>query len=125
MIQRLAALATLLGFNSSKIDALATALDPLPLPVAGVQEPIPILVTTGSGERIKRRQGRPRANTFKEDRKYLFLHNLCEERDDISDGITSFFVLKSWFTAFFDPPRLTRPDLSAESLNPLPPPAAH
>jgi hypothetical protein len=125
VIQRLAALAAQLGFNSSKIDALATALDPPPLPVAGVQEPIPILVTTGSGERIKRRQGRPRANTFKEDRKYLFLHNLCEERDDIGDGITSFFVLKSWFTAFFDPPRLTRPDLSAESLNPLPPPAAY
>jgi hypothetical protein len=50
---------------------------------------------------------------------------LCEERDDISDRITSFFVLKSWFTAFFDLPWLTRPDLSAESLNSLSPPAAY
>jgi hypothetical protein len=125
VIQRLAALAAQLGFNSLKIDVLATALDPPPFLVAGVQEPIPIFVTTGLGERIKRRQGRLRANTFKEDRKYLFLYNLYEERDDIGDGIISFFVLKSWFIAFFDPSWLTRPDLSVESLNPPSPPAAY
>jgi hypothetical protein len=70
-------------------------LDPPSFLVAGVQEVILIFVTTGLGKKIKRKQGRLRANTFKEDRKYLFLHNLCEERDDISDRITSFFVLKS------------------------------
>ena len=81
---------------------------------------------TGPGERIKYRHGLPRINTFKEDRKYLFLYNLCEERDDISEGITSFFVLKSWFIAFFDPPcGLTRVGLSAEGLSPEPPLVAY
>ncbi len=126
VIQQFAALSAQLGFNSPEIDALTRASGPLPLPGTGTQEPIPILVTTGPGERIKRRHGLPRINTFKEDRKYLFLHNLCEERDDVGEGITSFFVLKSWFIAFFDPPRgLTRAGLSAEGLSPEPPLVAY
>jgi hypothetical protein len=70
-------------------------LDPSPLLVTDVQKPIPILITTSLGKKIKHKQGRLRANTFKKDKKYLFLHNLCEKRDDISNKIISFFVLKS------------------------------
>ncbi|KAG9228827.1 hypothetical protein BJ875DRAFT_525382 [Amylocarpus encephaloides] len=112
VIQQSAVLSAQLGFSSPEIDALTRASGPLPLPGTGTRESIPILVTTGPGERIKHGHGLPRINTFKEDRKYLFLHNLSEKRDDVGEWITSFFVLKSWF--FCDPPRdLTRAQLSA------------
>lgn len=126
VIQQFAILSAQLGFHSPEIDALTRAPGSLPYPGAGTQEPIPILVTPGPGEMINRRHGLPRIDTFKEDRKYLSLYNLCEERDDVGEGITSFFVLKSWFIAFFDPPRnLTRAGMSAEGLSPEPPPVAY
>jgi hypothetical protein len=122
VLQRFAALAEQLGFNSPEIEELKN-LDPGPIP--DTQQLVPLLVTTGPGEVIKHRCGLPHTDTFEADRKYLFLHNLCEERDETGEGITSFFILKSWFTAFFDPPRLTRPDLSTECPNPLLPLAHH
>jgi hypothetical protein len=123
VLQRLAALAFQLGFRSPEIKALKGDLDPLPILVT--QKPIPLLVTTGPGESIKQRRGLPHTDTFEEDRKYLFLHNLCEMRDETGEGITSFFVLKSWFTVFFNPPPWTRPVLSTESPNPPSPQAHH
>jgi hypothetical protein len=62
---------------------------------------IPITVTTGPGEDIRRRCGLPRTNIFKGDKEYLYLDNLCREKDETGEGITSFFALKSWFIAFF------------------------
>jgi hypothetical protein len=123
VLQRFAALAEQLGFISPEIKVLKGDLDPLPIP--DTQASVPLLVTTGPGECIKQRCGLPHTDTFEEDRKYLFLHNLCEERDKTGEGITSFFVLKSWFTAFFDPPQLMRPVLSMESSNPPPSQAHH
>ena len=123
VLQRSAALAFQLGFKSPEIKALIGDLDPLP--ILDTQKPIPLLVTTGPGESIKQRCGFPHTDTFEEDRKYLFLHNLCEERDETGEGITSFFVLKSWFTAFFDPPQWVRLVWSTESSNPPPSQAHH
>ena len=123
VLQQFAALAFQLGFKSPEIKALKGDLDPLP--ILDTQKPIPLLVTTGSGESIKQRCGFPHTDTFEEDRKYLFLHNLCEERDETGEGITSFFVLKSWFTAFFNPPQWVRQVWSTESSNPPPPQAHH
>jgi hypothetical protein len=117
VLQRFAALAEQLGFNTPEIEALKGDFDHLP--ITNTQESIPLLITTGPGESIKHRCGLPHIETFEKDRKYLFLHNLCHESDEVGEGITSFFVLKSWFTAFFDPPRWTRPILSVESSNPL------
>ena len=101
VLQRLASQAAELGFDSPEIDMLKG--DSEPLPITDTRGAAALLVTTGPGEGIERRCGLPGANTFKEDRKYLFLHNLCEEKVEIGEGITSFCVLKSWFTAFFGP----------------------
>jgi hypothetical protein len=93
LLQQSAALAFQLGFKSLKIKALKGDLNPLP--ILNTQKKNPLLVTTGLGESIKQRCGLLHIKTFKEDRKYLFLHNLYEERDETGKGITSFFVLKS------------------------------
>jgi hypothetical protein len=117
VLQRFAALAKQLGFDSPEIDILKGDFGPLP--VKDTQASIPLLVTTGPGKIKKQRCGFPHIDTFEEDRKYLFLHNLCDERDETGEGITSFFVLKSWFTAFFDLPRWRRQILGTESLHSL------
>jgi hypothetical protein len=123
VLQRFAALAEQLGFNSPQIKALKGDLDPLSILVT--QESVPLLVTTGLGESMKQRCRRLHANTFEEDRKYLFLQNLCKERDETSEGITSFFVLKSWFSAFFNLPQCKRPVLSTKNPNSTLPQAHH
>jgi len=120
VLQRFASFAYLLGFNSPEIEELRGDSEHPSLTDA--PELIPITVTTGPGEDIKRRSGLPRMNTFREDKNYLYLDNLCREQDETGEGITSFFVLKSWFMAFFGswPGRAS----SAESAN-HPPPARH
>ena len=78
---------------------------PTPSVIQDAPESVPLLVTTGP-KVIKRQRCRIlRTDSFEDDRKYLFLNKLYEERDESSEGITSFFVLKSWFIAFFNPPR--------------------
>jgi hypothetical protein len=68
-------------------------LDPPPFLVTSVQKPIFILVITDLGKKIKHKQGRLYANTFKKDRKYLFLYNLYEKKDNINNKIISFLFL--------------------------------
>jgi hypothetical protein len=116
VLQRFASFAYLLGFWSPEIEELRVDSEPS---LTDAPELIPITVTTGPGEDIKRRSGLPRMSTFREDKNYLYLDNLCREQDETGEGITSFFVLKSWFMAFFGswPGRAS----SAESAN-LPPP---
>jgi hypothetical protein len=122
LLQRFAALAERLGFKSPEIEVLKGSLDPPT--ISDTYESVPLLVTTGPGESIRHRLKCPNTETFKSDKEYLFLHNLCDESDVTGEGITSFFVLKSWFTAFFDPLRSRRSVLSTERSNP-PPPSAH
>jgi hypothetical protein len=105
VLQRLASLAATQGFSSLEIKRLKG--NPEPLLNTHPQRSIPIS-TTGIGETMKQRSGTPRAKTFEHDRKYLFLPSLLEERDETGEGITSYFVLKCWFTAFFDPLRYKR-----------------
>lgn len=99
VLQRLASFAYQLGFNTPEIEMLKEDLGPPP--ITDAPEVIPITVTIGPGENIKRRCGLPRTNTFKGDKEYLYLDNLCREKDETGEGVTSFFVLKSWFIAFF------------------------
>ena len=121
VLQRFASFAYLSGFNSPEIDMLRGDSEHFSLTDA--PELIPITVTTGPGENINRRHGLPRMNTFREDKNYLYLDNLFREQDGTGEGITSFFVLKSWFMAFFGswPGRAS----STESANPLPPAHRH
>jgi hypothetical protein len=103
VLQRFASLAAKLGFDTPEIRRLMGSLDHLL--VSDSPNPSPLLVTAGPGEAIKHRCGLPHTDTFETDRKSLFLHNLCDEGGETGEGITSFFVLKSWFAAFFDSPR--------------------
>jgi hypothetical protein len=103
VLQRFASLAAKLGFDTPEIQELAGNVDHLL--ISDSPNPSPLLVTAGHGEAIKHRCGLPHTDTFEADRKSLFLHNLCDERGETGEGITSFFVLKSWFAAFFDSPR--------------------
>jgi hypothetical protein len=68
------------------------------------QEFVPLLVMTSLGVIINERRGRIDFNSFMNDMKYLFLHYLYEDKTESGEGITSFFVLKSWFKAFFELP---------------------
>lgn len=99
VLQRLASFAYHVGFDSPEIKMLME--DAEPPSTTNAPESIPITVTTGPGVNIKRRCGLPRTDTFKGDKEYLYLDNLCREKDETGEGITSFFVLKSWFIAFF------------------------
>jgi len=123
VLHRSAVLAGQWGFDSPEIMDLKA--HPTPSVIQDAPESVPLLVTTGPGVIKRQRCGIPRTDSFEDDRKYLFLNKLCEERDESGEGITSFFVLKSWFIAFFNPPRWSRLGVSTESSNPLPPPAFH
>jgi hypothetical protein len=123
VLYRSAVLAGQWGFDSPEIIDLKA--HPTPSVIQDAPESVPLLVTTGLGVIKRQRYGIPRTDSFEDDRKYLFLNKLYEERDESSEGITSFFVLKSWFIAFFNPPRWSRLSISTESSNPLPPPAFH
>jgi hypothetical protein len=102
ILQQFAVFAKQQGFNTPEIEVLRRDLEPLP--ILDTQVSIPLFVTTSPGKIIKQRYRYLYTNTFKKDRKYLFLYNLYKESNKTGKEITSFFVFKSWFIAFFDLP---------------------
>jgi hypothetical protein len=62
---------------------------------------MPLLVTSGPRVLRKQRCGLPNAQAYEEDRKFVFINNLYNESQEQSEGITSFFVLRSKYFAFF------------------------
>lgn len=101
LVQRSAWFAKQLGFSTPEIETLKGSFEPLR--ETECKTPFPATVTTGKGVNLKRRLGLPHADTFEADKEHLYLRNLCQEDDATGEGITSFFVLKCWFTAFFGP----------------------
>ncbi|KAH8587301.1 hypothetical protein B0O99DRAFT_526972 [Bisporella sp. PMI_857] len=101
VLQRCASLAAELGFETPEILTLKD--DSISLTNTGTQllTNISISVTTGKGESVERRSGLPRTETLNRARKYLLLDYLFKEEEEHGEGITSFFVLKCWFIAFF------------------------
>ncbi|CZT07754.1 uncharacterized protein RCO7_10310 [Rhynchosporium graminicola] len=67
----------------------------------------PILVTSGPGVALSVRCGKPRCRSFEADRNLLFIDHLHDTRQDQGDGITSFYVRKSVYLAFFGRPSET------------------
>jgi hypothetical protein len=120
ILQRFASLAAQLGFRTPEVLQL-TGHSILP-PVPDGPECVPLLVTTGPGESLAHRYGLPRADNFERDQKSIFLHNLCSDLEETGEGITSFFVLKCWFAAFFDPPRWSSAPSAESHVSPAPPP---
>lgn len=95
VLQKGASFAKQLGFSTPEIERLK-GMEPLKFSEVEALVPVPKTAVV----KIKRRSGMPHTDTFEEDRQHLFLHNLFQ-RDEADEGITSFYVLKSWFNAFF------------------------
>ncbi|KAH8799388.1 hypothetical protein F5884DRAFT_686783, partial [Xylogone sp. PMI_703] len=64
----------------------------------------PPLVTSGPGVALSHRSGIPRQRAYEEDRDSLFINHLHNEQQHQGEGITSFFVRKSVYLAFFGRP---------------------
>jgi hypothetical protein len=95
VLQKFASFANQLGFSTPQIERLK-GMEPLTFSEVEALVPVPKTAVV----KIKRRSGMPQTNTFEEDRQHIFLHNLFQS-DEVGEGITSFYVLKSWFNAFF------------------------
>ena len=77
----------------------------------------PLLVTDGPGESKKHRCGLPRREEYEADREFLFIDNLHDTSKEQGDSITSFFVRKSVYLAFYGTPS---PSLLASNSRPDP-----
>jgi hypothetical protein len=53
----------------------------------------------------KQRCGLLNAQAHEEDRKFVFINNLYNESQEQGEGVTSFFVLRSKYFAFFGRPK--------------------
>ena len=102
-LRKMADLASRLGFESSEIGAskdhpasiYSTALN---------ENHRPFLVTEGPKEAQKYRYGILRIEDHEENRKYMFIPYLYENRDEQGEGITYFYRLRSVYLKFFDIP---------------------
>lgn len=103
ILKRFASLAAQLGFDTPEIRDLKGAPDVLS--ISDSVTPPPLLVTAGPGEALKHRRGFPHVDRFEADRISLFLPSLCSDTVETGEGIASFFVLRTWFAAFFNSPR--------------------
>jgi len=100
VLRDFADLADRLGFGSPEI----TALKQCPKSTvarARSERSKPLLVTDGAGEIKKRRCGLPRVEDYVEDGEFLFVNHLHNEEEEQGEGITSFFVRKPVYFAFF------------------------
>lgn len=100
VLRKFAELAQWLGFESLEITTLKEYLHSTP--AAPTHTPSkPVLVTSGRGEIKSRRCGLPRKQTYEEDSEFLYLNNLYGLGDDHGEGLTSFFIRRSVFFAFY------------------------
>ena len=95
-----AELAYQLGFDTPEIRGLRQDLDSRPIRHEHY-ELSPLDVTSGPGVQRAQRYGTPRAQAYEEVRNSLFLDNLDRNSRHFGDGITSFFIRKSIYQAFF------------------------
>jgi len=103
VLRRLADLAFELGFDTPQIRALKE----YPILRTARRESSsspPLHVTSGRGVAMPARSGIPRTKAYEEDRDSLFITHLHSEQQDRGEGITSFFVRKSVYLAFFGRP---------------------
>jgi hypothetical protein len=96
-------LANALGFKSPGI--LKLLQYPACQPVReGLLSEGPFLVTSGPGEAKSRRGGAPFVSAYDAELEYLFVDHLHDEKVVHGEGITSFFVRKHIYLAFFGRP---------------------
>ena len=103
MLREMADLANQLGFGSSEITALRQYPKSADSAMA-TGNSRPILVTVGPGETKKERCGMPHIRSYHDDRQFLFVSHLHDDRNEQSEGITSFFRLRSVYSNFYGIP---------------------
>ena len=93
-------LADRLGFQSPEI----TALKQYPHPQvanAGSTKSKPLLIMDGAGVKNKQRCGLPSLEDHMKDQESLFIDHLHNAEEEQGKGVTSFFIQKSVYCAFF------------------------
>ena len=113
VLREFADLAERLGFESPEITALKE--NPQMRDARNSSETSkPLLITDGAGVNKKRRCGLPSVEEYRKDSESLFINHLHSVDDEQGEGLTSFFVRKSIYSAFFGKPS----SLSLEELHP-------
>ncbi len=103
VLREFADLAERLGFESPEITALKEC--PRARDARNPSENSkPLLVTDGAGVKKKRRCGLPSVEEYVEDSESLFINHLHDVDEEQGEGITSFFIRKSIYFAFFGKP---------------------
>lgn len=100
-LHRFAQLAARMGFDSPQISACLRLTDGPGLAAEAGAPGSPALVVGGPGEPFKRRSGKPLKQNYQLDKHFFFLGHLIDQSRKRGEGISSFFVLKSRFHAFF------------------------
>jgi hypothetical protein len=103
VLRKVADLAACVGYESDQITDLQR------YPTSNTRRgdpghPKPFLVTSGTGVAIRKRCREPQDKGYEEDRDFLFINHLHEERDAQGESVTSFFVRRSIYLAFFGKP---------------------
>lgn len=102
-LREMADLVNRLGFQSSEITALKQHPNSTgSAAVTGNNRPI--LVKAGPGETRKERCGMPHIQSYQDDRKFVFIPHLHDNRNEQSEGITSFSRLRSVYSDFYGTP---------------------
>ena len=113
VLREFADLAERLGFESPEITALKE--NPQMRDARNPSETSkPLLFTDGAGVKKKRRCGLPSVDEYVKDSDSLFINHLHNVDEEQGEGLTSFFVRKSIYSAFFGKPS----SLPSEELHP-------
>ena len=113
MLHEFADLAERLGFESAEITALKE--NPQMRDARNSSETSkPLLITDGAGVKKQRRCGLPSVEEYTKDSESLFINHLHNVDEEQGEGLTSFFVRKSIYLAFFGKPS----SLSLEEMHP-------
>ena len=103
VLREFADLAERLGFESAEITALKESPQ-----IRDARNPSetskPLLCTDGAGVKKKRRCGLPSVDEYVKDSESLFINHLYTVVEEQGEGLTSFFVRKSIYFAFFGKP---------------------
>lgn len=103
VLREFADLAERLGFESPEITALKE--NPQIRDARNPPETSkPLLFTDGAGVKKKRRCGLPSVDEYVKDSDSLFINHLHNVDEEQGEGLTSFFVRKSIYSAFFGKP---------------------
>ena len=100
VLREFAELAECLGFESPEITELKQ-YPTVRVPRSQTKPRKPLLVTDGAGVAKKSRCGLPKVEKYLEDGEYFFINHLDSRDEQQGEGITSFFVRKSIYSAFF------------------------